>query len=340
MLRKKTKRKITISGITVVSVLILLFAILGSCNISYLSQAAVGHFRIMNSRKSIEKILKDDKLDINTRNKLQLTLDVHRFAVEELGLPNNKSFTLFAELKEEYPGWNVYCAPRLSIEPKTWCFPIAGCVVYHGYFKKEKAIEFAKKMKNENYDVYTSPFSAYSTLGWFKDPILSNHLRYDSIRLAGLIIHELAHQELYKKGDSQFSEGFAVTVERNGVLKWLESLGREDQKDQAIRKWEQNDKFVERILKARNDLNSIYLSNRDSTSMLHQKDSIIQELQKEYNFEKDKLNNAYFVPISTYHSLVPKFQSLLDSCGGDFLEFYESLREGMKREGMKKGLRK
>lgn len=324
---KNPKQKLTISGLVIIFVLLLMFATLGSCNISYLTQAMAGHFRIMHSRQSIEKILRTDQLDIESRNKLKLVLEIHEFAIRELGLPDNKSYTLYSEIKGQYPGWNVYCAPKFSIEPKTWCFPIAGCVVYHGYFKKEKAIEFAEKMEKKDFDVYVAPFTAYSTLGWYRDPILSTHLSYDSIRLAGLIIHELAHQRLYVSGNSQFSEGFAVTVERAGVLHWLESLGREDQMALAIKRWDEDDQFVERILKARNALNALYISNQSTLSMTQQKASILNSLEQELHKEKNKLNNAYFVPVSTYHSLVPVFQSILDSCGGNFNKFFEKMEE-------------
>ena len=303
-------------------VILLLWITLGSCQVSYLSQALAGHFRIMNSRRPIEKVLKDPNLDPHSAEKLKMVLKIHDFAVHELGLPDNKSYTLYSEIKEEYPGWNVYCTPKFSVAPKTWCFPVAGCVVYHGYFKKEKAIGFAEKMKKQGLDVYISPFSAYSTLGWFKDPILSTNLRDDSVQLAGLIIHELAHQKFYKKGDSRYSEGFAVTVERAGVLRWLHSLGRDDQVVQATREWDEYDKKVDLMLKARNDLKAIYENNPDSTLMLIKKDSILGELEIHLNLKNRKLNNAFLIPVSTYHSLIPWFQGILDSCGGDFRKFY------------------
>ena len=134
---KNVSQKLTLSGIAILTVMILMTISLGSCNISYLTQAIAGHLRIMSARQSIEKMLKKDHLDNETENKLKLVLEIHQFAIKELGLPENKSYTVYAEIKDEYPGWNVFCAPKFSIEPKTWCFPVAGCVVYHGYFKKE-----------------------------------------------------------------------------------------------------------------------------------------------------------------------------------------------------------
>ncbi|MFA6126621.1 MAG: aminopeptidase [Bacteroidales bacterium] len=319
-------RKLNISGLVLFMVVPLLFTTLESCQISYLTQAMAGHFRIIHARHPIEKVLKENKVDQKTRDKLKLVLEIHDFAIRELGLPGNKSYTLYAEIKGEYPGWNVYCAPKFSVEPKTWCYPIAGCVVYHGYFNKDKAFEFADQMRKDGYDVYTSPFSAYSTLGWYNDPILSTHLRYDSVQLAGLIIHELAHQEFYKAGDSRYSEGFAVTVERAGVLHWLKSLGRDDQMAEAERKWKENDRVVDRMLRARSDLNEQYAMNRDTIILLKQKDSILAGLESDLKITNRKMNNAWLIPVSTYHSLLPYFQGILDSCGGDFRKFYKAVK--------------
>lgn len=325
MKKKTIKKKLVISSLVLITLIFLTLVSLGSCQISYLTQAMAGHFRIMNSRRPIEKILKKDSLDKKTEEKMRLVLEIHDFAVRELGLPNNKSYTLYSEIREEYPGWNVYCAPKFSVEPKTWCYPVAGCVVYHGYFKKERAVEFAEEMSTQGYDVYMAPFSAYSTLGWFKDPILSSHLRYDSVDLAGLIIHELAHQKFYKSGDSQYSEGFAVTVERFGTLHWLRSLGREDQIAQAKTGWEESDRTVDRMLRARSDLKTVYHSNQDSLWMANQKDSILTHLEHDLHITHKKLNNAWLVTVSTYHSLLPYFQQILDSCDGNFNKFYEKI---------------
>ncbi len=324
--KRSIRRKLTISGIVLVTAIVLLIFTLGSCQISYLTQAISGHFRIMNARHPIEKVLKDDGLDQQSRDKLKLVLEIHDFAVRELGLPDNKSYTLYSVIEGDYPGWNVYCAPKFSVEPKTWCYPVAGCVVYHGYFKKEKAMGFAEKMKDQDLDVYMAPFGAYSTLGWYNDPILSTHLRYDSIQLAGLIIHELAHQKFYKSGDSRFSEGFAETVERAGTLHWLRSLGREDQVAEAVKGWAETDQVVARMLKARNDLSAIYQFNQDTIRMLEQKDSILTRLEQDLKITTRKLNNAFLIPISTYHSLIPWFQEKLESCGGDFRKFYEQVK--------------
>jgi len=313
--------------------IIMLTSIYGCSTASFLSQAVTGHCRVMSSRVSIEKIIREKELDSLSRDKLRMILELREFASAELGLPRNKSYTRFSEIKEEYLGWNVYAAPKFSVEPITWSFPIAGRVVYRGYFSKEGALKFAKKTEEEGNDVYVSPISAYSTLGWYDDPVLSSHLRLDEIRLAGLIIHELAHQQLYIKGDSRFNESFAVTVERAGVLRWLKSTGRENRIAEAVKMWEQQDATNSKMLDARSRLNDLYQSGITPASMTQKKDSLLKAFVGEIGRPRfGEMNNAFFVPVNTYYSMVPKFQSMLDSLGGDFRKFYREAEVLGKRE--------
>ncbi|MFZ2976126.1 MAG: aminopeptidase [Candidatus Moraniibacteriota bacterium] len=339
MLNKKKKYLILFSFI---AVLILAFssAIIGCENVSFFSQAIIGHFRIMRDRMPIEKIIADKSLDEDSLNKLRLILEVRSFASKELGLPENKSYTVYSNIKSQYAGWNIYVAPKFSIEPKKWCFPIAGCVVYRGYFVKDDALKFAKEEEKKGFDVFIGPFNAYSTLGWYDDPILSSHLRLNPIRLAGLIIHELAHQKLYIKGDSRFNEGFAVTVERAGVLQWLKSTGRNNEIPQALETWRQEDLCVEKILKARTELSNIYSSTSDAKILEEKKQSIFKKLKEDLcgiacvgvNLPKTdgnelKLNNAYLIPINTYYSLVPVFQNILNGVDGHLPLFFKKVKE-------------
>lgn len=308
--------------------LVLLLILLTHCStVTYLSQAAGGQIRIMTASKPISR-LKPGDVDSASMQKLVMVLKIRAFASDGLGLPENRSFTEFAKMKGDYLGWNVFAAPRFSVEPKRWCFPVAGCVVYKGFFSKDKAAGLADSLKKEGFDVHISPFTAYSTLGWFRDPVLSTQLGLDSIDLAGLIFHELAHQQLYKKGDSEFSESFAVTVEREGVVRWFRSLGREDQAWQAIQAWEEEDRRVLRILKVRSELEKLYSSGADSLTMQQKKDSIFLSLEH-YLYHTERtvpvLNNAFIAPVNAYHSRVPEFRALLDSCGGNLPEFYKRL---------------
>ncbi|MFA5848496.1 MAG: aminopeptidase [Bacteroidales bacterium] len=327
-------------GIILVLSAFLLSVLYGCANVCYLSQAAEGHFRLMGARVPIEKILRKNLLDSASRDKLRMVLDIREFASRELGLPANKSYTVYSEIKGEHLGWNVYCAPEFSVEPKTWCFPVAGCVVYRGYFSQKAALRFAAKMEKEGFDVYVSPIGAYSTLGWYNDPVLSTHLQRGPISLAGLIIHELAHQQLYIKGDSQFNEGFAVCVERAWVLRWLRSSAfiQSSERDsliaEALKMWDAQDLYNAKILAARSRLKEIYSNDSaDIQKMRQKKDSLLRGLESELlsrnNVKGNKisLNNAFFVPVSTYYETVPEFEKILEGSGGNFQEFYRKARE-------------
>ena len=325
-------------GIILVLSTILLSALSGCANVCYLSQAAAGHFQVMGARVPIEKILRKNLLDSATRDKLRMVLDIREFATRELGLPSNKSYTLYSEITREHLGWNVYCAPEFSVEPKTWCFPVAGCVVYRGYFSQKAAHRFAEKMEKKGFDVYVSPIGAYSTLGWYNDPVLSTHLQKGPISLAGLIIHELAHQQLYVKGDSQFNEGFAVCVERAGVLRWLrasafiQSSERDSLIAEAFKMWEAQDLYNAKMLAARSRLKEIYSDNKaDIEKMRQKKDSLLRGMELELfsrnnvKGNQTSINNAFFVPVSTYYETVPEFEKILEGSGGNFPEFYRKV---------------
>ncbi len=319
---------------------LLLLPVMGGCGSSYFSQAIAGHLQIMSFRVPIEDELKSNHLDIDSQSKLKLVLDVRSFASTKLGLPNNKSYTMYSEVNRQYAGWNVYSTPRFSVEPKTWCFPIAGCTVYRGYFSKGEALHFAEEMAKKDFDVFVEPFTGYSTLGWYDDPVLSCQLRLNPIRLAGLIIHELAHQEYYLPGDSRFSEAFAVTVERAGVLQWLKSTKRDDLISEALRVWNEEGAIVKRMVKARDQLSHLYRSGLDPISLEQQKKAVFQALTKDLhgirpagitlpntNAEDCEYNNASLVPVDTYYSIVPAFQSILNDAGGNLPIFYKKIRE-------------
>ena len=323
-----------------VLVVLLSLAIGGCSSVSYLSQAIAGHLRIMRSRVPIENVLRTNHLSVESKNKLKLVLEVRAYAGEQLELPRNKSYTVYSQINDEYLGWNVYAAPRFSVEPIKWCFPIAGCVVYRGFFSKKEALEFAGKMEQKGIDVFIGPFNAYSTLGWCDDPVLSSQLGLNPIRLAGLIIHELAHQKFYVSGDSRFNEAFAVTVERAGVLRWLKSTGREALTIQALEMWDKEDLMVSDILRARTQLRNLYLSELNPEALVQKKTSILQDLKADLcrvscagvnltkmNGEEFELNNAYLVPIDTYYSLVPVFQSMLRGLGGSLPQFFKKVEE-------------
>ena len=219
------KRRTIIVGFTMVLFVVLaLYAEL----VGYLYHAAYEHMRIMLARRPIAQEIATGNLSSDDKAKLRVVLDVRGFASRHLGLPDNGSYTVYSDIGRENVGWNIYAAPKLSVVPRRWCFPIAGCVVYRGFFAKNDALAFARRLsESEDLDVYVGAFNAYSTLGYFNDPVLSSHLALDEYRLAALIIHELAHQRLYIPGNSRVNEAFATVVEREGLVRWMRQTGRE-----------------------------------------------------------------------------------------------------------------
>ena len=193
----------------------------GCATLSYYTEAAAGHIALLEAARPIDAWLADPATPEALRLRLERVRDIRRFASEQLRLPDNTSYASYASIDRPYVVWNVFVAPELSLELREWCFPIAGCVTYRGYFSNERAEAFAAPLREQGLDVMVGGVPAYSTLGHTPDPVLSTFISYPDAELARLIFHELAHQEFYLPGDSTFNESFASTVEAEGVRRWL-----------------------------------------------------------------------------------------------------------------------
>src|SRR4051812_10885006 len=187
----------------------------------YLIQAATGQMQIVSKRQPIAEVIRDPATSEKLKARLEYVAAARDFASRELGLPDNESYRSYADLGRPYVVWNVFAAPEFSVEPRQWCFPIAGCVVYRGYFSEAAAQRYARKLRRRGDDVAVGGVAAYSTLGHFKDPVLSTMLGWSDAQLAATLFHELAHQVVYVPGDSQFNESFATVVEEAGLERWL-----------------------------------------------------------------------------------------------------------------------
>lgn len=207
----------------------LLALVLSGCALPYYTQAVRGQTSILRQRVPIEEIIADQAVAEETRERLQLVTEVRRFAVRTIGLPDNDSYTSFVALGRDVVVWNVVAAEEFSVEPLTWCFPVAGCVAYRGYFDRAKAEKFAAKLDARGYDTFIGGSVAYSTLGYFADPVLDTMLRSDETEIAATLFHELAHQRVYVKDDTELSESFATAVEQYAVEAWLQSRNATDE---------------------------------------------------------------------------------------------------------------
>lgn len=321
--------------------MLLIVCFLTGCgSTGYYYQSAAGQLDLMSRARDIEDVLKDEQIPQSVRDRLEQVVEIRRFASEALRLPDNESYRSYADLEREYAIWNVFAAPKLSTQAHRWCFPIVGCVVYRGYFKESDARQFAETLQEEQgLETFVAGVPAYSTLGWFDDPVTNTVLDYSETELAGLIFHELAHQVAYAKDDSVFNESFATTVEIEGVEHWLENQGKYGEiQDYRIRR-QRDMEVVKTILAYRDRLEKIYESDHDAQWMLDRKAETIKTLKERYAsmvrewqgyrgykrwFSQD-LNNAHFVAIAAYYDKVPAFEALFARYKGDWEAFYAAV---------------
>jgi predicted aminopeptidase len=208
-----------------VAAMIVMSGVAGCTSISYYAQSLKGHVEIMAARQDVGELIDDPSTPGTLRARMASASAIRQFAIDELALPDNNSYRSYVNVGRDAVTWAIIAAPEFSLTPRTWCFPVFGCVPYRGYFSKRSAIETAVELQRQGLDVYVTGITAYSTLGWSSDPLLSTMLSQDETYLAGLVFHELAHQRVYVKDDSAFNEAFAVAVETTGVRKWLHAAG-------------------------------------------------------------------------------------------------------------------
>ncbi len=316
--------------------------LLGGCsNLGYYAQAVRGQMSLMWKREPIEEIVQDKSVDPDLRSQLRRVIEIRDYASANLGLPDNGSYRSYADLGRPYVVWNVFATPEFSVDPVTWCFVVVGCVSYRGYFDEENAQRFAARLQTEGKDVYVGGVTAYSTLGKFNDPVLNTMLYWDDDRLAGLIFHELAHQLLYVKGDTDFSESFASFVEEEGVRRWLIAERRADDIPGYEASRERLEAFGDLVVRTRERLRIIYSAGYSDGELRERKRRAFEDMRQEYQemrtawgdvlafdawFDRD-LNNAHLASVAAYRRFVPSFAALLDRQGGDLEAFYAAVRE-------------
>jgi len=322
----------------VIAALVLLSV--SSCQtVSYYSQAVSGQYQLWRAAKPIDKVIEDKQTDPALRQRLELVNEITAFATKDLALPDNGSYRRYADLGRPYVLWNVFAAPEFSLEPVTWCFPIAGCVGYRGYFSEKDAQQFAADLREKKLDVYVGGVPAYSTLGWFDDSVLNTFINYSDADLARLIFHELAHQVAYAPGDTTFNESFATTVELEGARRWLVASGRSGQLAGLDVELERQQQFVDLVMRTRESLEAIYESGAPEGEMLRRKVDTYSQLRSQYQELKQKwggysgydawfsrqLNNAKLASVAAYNQLVPDFQRLLAKNDNDLKTFYQAV---------------
>jgi predicted aminopeptidase len=315
---------------------------LPGCALGYLTQAAQGHWRLMRARRPIEQVIADPGAGPELKARLRVVQDARDFAVSDLGLPDNRSYRSYSDLNRPYVVWNVVAAPEFSVQPQRWCFPFTGCLSYRGYFREQDARKMAAALAARGNDVMVGGVAAYSTLGHFADPVLNTMLRYGDLGLVSTIFHELAHQLIYVRGDSEFNESFAVSVEQEGLRRWLAARARSLELQDYSARHRSEQLIVNVFADGRRRLAALYaLSPAPPVAQRRERKQEIltatgeQVLAVERQFEvrtgydqwiSDGLNNAHLASVGTYFDCVPGFQRLLAANGGNLPAFYAAVR--------------
>lgn len=323
---------------TVLASAVLLVA--GCSGVGYYYQAASGQFALSHAARPLPAVLTDPATPPDLRARLETARALRDYASTELKLPDNESYRTYADLKRPFVVWNVFAAPEFSIRAREWCFPVAGCVGYKGWFDQQSAESFAQTTRHEGYDVFVYGVPAYSTLGWFDDPLLNTFIHYPRTELARLIFHELAHQVAYADGDSTFNESFATAVELEGVRRWLRGAGTEAERAEFEAMQVRKRDFVQLVERTRTRLDGVYTSKLDPEAMRSAKAAEFARMRSEYESLKERwggfrgydrwfgqaLGNAHLASVATYTQRVPAFDALLARSGGDLQQWYLEAR--------------
>lgn len=311
----------------------------GCTSLGYYLQSVEGQLTLLQSRQEISDLLADPATPEPLKKRLETTLKIRDFASTELKLPDNQSYRSYADLRRPYVVWNVFATKEFSIKPEQWCFPIAGCVGYRGYFSKAGADNFAEEMRAQGDDVFVGGVPAYSTLGWFNDPVLNTFVNYSDYEIARLIFHELAHQIMYVQNDTEFNESFAVAVETEGIRRWLERFGDEKMRAAFAVAQERRSQFAKLVIARRHALGELYAEKIPAAEMRKRKAAMFEALTQDYAKLKqswggyagydrflDDPNNAKLASFSFYNRLVPEFLALLAKLDGDLPAFYAEVK--------------
>jgi predicted aminopeptidase len=343
------------------ALLLTVLAMSGCQTLSYYGQAIKGQYQIVAHQQKIEKLLADAHTPAPLKAQLQLVQELRAFAAKDLKLPVDGHYEKYVDVHRRFVVWNVEAAPEFSLEPRAWWYPFVGSLEYRGYFSERGAQDYAARLRKKGCDVYVAGVEAYSTLGWFKDPVLNTFIANAEPDLAETIFHELGHQRVFASGDTDFNEAFATTVGQEGARRWLCAKGNPVARERYEAQLRRTDQFVHLIMATRQDLEKLYGDERTTAGDLKsagrrrvaasdqlrgQKQQILEDLQQQYRKLKTEqwggddqydqwfahgLNNAKLNSVAAYYDLVPGFEHLLAQSGGNLEKFYQAASQLAKR---------
>jgi predicted aminopeptidase len=329
-------KRVALAGAIVLAIA----AVAGCSTLVYYAQSIDGHFAMLRAARPIPEIVADPSTAESLKQRLQRAERIRAFASSELALPDNRSYRSYADLQRPFVVWNIFATTELSLDLKQWCYPVVGCAGYRGYFDRETAEHAADQLRAEGYEVSVTGVPAYSTLGWFADPLLNTFIGGTEGQLAGLIFHELAHQVVFVGGDTTFNESFATAVEREGIRRWLAENGDEVSRTAYADFAQRRREFVDLLLQYRRLLFETYGGSEADDVKRRRKQQLFAMLKDDYarlraswggfagydRFFAQDLTNAQLASIGAYNDLVPAFDALLAQVSGDFPRFYEEVK--------------
>jgi predicted aminopeptidase len=316
--------------------LLITLAVLPSCQtVQFYGQAVHGQLEIMQKSRPNEKVIADPTSSPVLKKQLSDVQKIRSFASEYLSLPGHSSYGKYSDLGREHVVWVLYAAPEFSLKPKTWRYPLIGEISYRGYFREQDTVDLANQLRAEKYDVFIGGVDAYSTLGWFHDPVLNTFVDYSDVDLAETIFHELTHRKLFRRGDIDFNESLANTVAEEGVRRWL----KHQERIADLKKYEgrlvRRREFYQEIETARMSLEKLYASDQTAVEMRAQKKVILGKLRDQFrelrrrwggrgleSWLKEDIHNGHIVSLQIYCEKIPVFQKLLADCRGDLDLFF------------------
>ena len=319
----------------------LLVLLQSGCALPYYTQAVRGQAALLRDRVPIEDVIADPATDAATKEWLRLVTELRKFAVVRIGLPANESYTSFVALDRDFVVWNVVAAEEFSVDPLTWCFPVAGCVAYRGYFDRAKAEKFASTLESRGFDTFVGGSVAYSTLGYFADPVLDTMLGRSETDIAAILFHELAHQRIYVKDDTELSESFATAVEQYAVEAWLAERGDSAELAAYRTRLARQREFAALIATQRSRLTAVFAGESTEDRLRASKAEAYEALQRDYELLRSSwgnagdfdgwfaggFNNARLVALTSYGRWVPGLRYRLEALrpGAFYLEMQELL---------------
>jgi predicted aminopeptidase len=326
----------------------LLIVLPGCQSFGFYGQAIKGQCHIYFSERPIKTVLADTSVSAETKEKLGLILELRKFAENELGLKANGHYLKYADLHRRFVVWNVNAAPEFSMEPKKWWYPVVGRLKYRGYFSEKQARRYGATLQKEGYDVFVGGVEAYSTLGWFRDPVLNTFIDHGTpADIAEIIFHELSHQRVFASGDTDFNEAFATAVAEESVRRWLQTISNTNEVREYLASQQRMEQFVHLVDNTREHLKNIYGDLADAKGAptaasdavkREQKQRVIGDMKNRYAALKREwggtsefdgwfarpINNAQLNTIAAYYDLVPAFRRLLQIHHGNLEEFFKA----------------